>query len=38
MPAFITISDFKQEINKNPDTAQDVFEKRIVTSQLKKKR
>ena len=37
MPAFITISDFKQVINKNPDTAQDAFEKRIV-QQLKEKK
>ena len=35
MPAFITITDFKQVINKNPDTAQDAFEKRIV-EQFKK--
>ena len=37
MPAFITIKDFKQIINKNPDTAQEALEKRIV-EQFKEKK
>ena len=30
MPAFFTVKDFKQEINKNPNNVQEVMEKRIV--------
>ena len=30
MPAFFTVKDFKQEINKDPNNVQEVMEKRIV--------